>query len=198
MRNTDMRQHIIKVTRDLLKQNHDITIKNIADTSYVNIASVNYYFGSKDQLFKIVCEDYINEIKNGLLDIMLKNKESGTEVMLRKITSFLFESIMDNAGIMNYILQNLGNEQGDTLLETFFTENRFTLMLFDIFSKQTNIKDRERLIARYTILFASYLLPLFIKLSDSKLDIHKFMNTERFSDLFIEELLFIIKHDPNI
>ena len=198
MRNIDMRQHIIKVTRDLLKQNHDITIKNIADTSYVNIASVNYYFGSKDQLFKIVCEDYINEIKNGLLDIMLKNKESGTEVMLRKITSFLFESIMDNAGIMNYILQNLGNEQGDTLLETFFTENRFTLMLFDIFSKQTNIKDRERLIARYTILFASYLLPLFIKLSDSKLDIHKFMNTERFSDLFIEELLFIIKHDPNI
>ena len=33
---------------------------------------------------------------------------------------------MENAGIMNYILQNLGNEQGDMLLKTFFSENEFT------------------------------------------------------------------------
>lgn len=197
MRNTDMKQHIIKVTRNLLKESHDITIKNIADASYVNIASVNYYFGSKDQLFKIVCSDFINDLKNGLLDIMLHHDEEDTESLLRKTTSFLFECIMENAGIMNYILQNLGNEQGDVLLQTFFTENRFTLMLFDVFTKQTNITNRERLISRYTILFAAFLLPLFIKLSKAQSTKNNFINDDLFSEMFLEELQFIIKHDPN-
>lgn len=192
-----MRQHIIKVTSNLLKEGHDITIKNIADASYVNIASVNYYFGSKDQLFKIVCEEFINELKNGLLDIMIKYSEGSTEVLLRKIISYLFDCFMENAGIMNYILQNLGNEQGDTLLTTFFTENRFTLMLFDLFEKQTDIKNRERLFARYTILFASFLLPLFIKLSDSKSAKSNFINHDMFGEMFIDELLFIIRHNPH-
>ncbi|NMA05583.1 MAG: TetR/AcrR family transcriptional regulator, partial [Acholeplasmataceae bacterium] len=138
MKPTDIQKHIIEVTRELLKKNPDVTIKKIADASYVNIASVNYYFGSKNQLFKIVCEGFVEELKNVLLKLMLEREEGQTEVLLKKIISFLYDEIMENAGIMNYILQNLGNEQGDMLLKTFFSENEFTEKMFELFKKQTD------------------------------------------------------------
>lgn len=197
MKPTDIQKHIINVTRELLKKNPDVTIKNIADASYVNIASVNYYFGSKNQLFKIVCEDFVNEVKNGLLKLMFEREEGQTEVLLKNIISFLYERIMENAGIMNYILQNLGNKQGDMLLKTFFSENEFTEKMFELFQKQTDIQDKERLFARYTILFASFIFPLFIKLSDTHADQNKYIVDEMFGEMFIKELAFIIRHNPN-
>lgn len=197
MKPTDIQKHIIEVTRELLKKNPDVTIKKIADASYVNIASVNYYFGSKNQLFKIVCEGFVEELKNGLLKLMLEREEGQTEVLLKKIISFLYDEIMENAGIMNYILQNLGNEQGDMLLKTFFSENEFTEKMFELFKKQTDIQDKERLFARYTILFASFIFPLFIKLSDSDITSKRYIVDEMFGEMFIKELAFIIKHNPN-
>jgi len=197
MKPTDIQKHIIEVTRELLKKNPDVTIKKIADASYVNIASVNYYFGSKNQLFKIVCEGFVEELKNVLLKLMLEREEGQTEVLLKKIISFLYDEIMENAGIMNYILQNLGNEQGDMLLKTFFSENEFTEKMFELFKKQTDIQDKERLFARYTILFASFIFPLFIKLSDSDITSKRYIVDEMFGEMFIKELAFIIKHNPN-
>jgi len=197
MKPTDIQKHIIEVTRELLKKNPDVTIKKIADASYVNIALVNYYFGSKNQLFKIVCEGFVEELKNGLLKLMLEREEGQTEVLLKKIISFLYDEIMENAGIMNYILQNLGNEQGDMLLKTFFSENEFTEKMFELFKKQTDIQDKERLFARYTILFASFIFPLFIKLSDSDITSKRYIVDEMFGEMFIKELAFIIKHNPN-
>lgn len=197
MKPTDIQKHIIEVTRELLKKNPDVTIKKIADASYVNIASVNYYFGSKNQLFKIVCEGFVEELKNGLLKLMLEREEGQTEVLLKKIISFLYDEIMENAGIINYILQNLGNEQGDMLLKTFFSENEFTEKMFELFKKQTDIQDKERLFARYTILFASFIFPLFIKLSDSDITSKRYIVDEMFGEMFIKELAFIIKHNPN-
>lgn len=197
MKPTDIQQHIIDVTRELLKKNPDVTIKKIADASYVNIASVNYYFGSKNQLFKIVCEGFVEELKNGLLKLMLEREEGQTEVLLKNIISFLYDEIMENAGIMNYILQNLGNDQGDMLLKTFFSENEFTEKMFELFKKQTEIQDKERLFARYTILFASFIFPLFIKLSDSDITSKRYIVDEMFGEMFIKELAFIIRHNPN-
>ncbi len=197
MKPTDIQQHIIDVTRELLKKNPDVTIKKIADASYVNIASVNYYFGSKNQLFKIVCEGFVEELKNGLLKLMLEREEGQTEVLLKNIISFLYDEIMENAGIMNYILQNLGNDQGDMLLKTFFSENEFTEKMFELFKKQTEIQDKERLFARYTILFASFIFPLFIKLSDSDITSKRYIVDEMFGEMFIKELAFITRHNPN-
>ncbi len=197
MKPTDIQQHIIDVTRELLKKNPDVTIKKIADASYVNIASVNYYFVSKNQLFKIVCEGFVEELKNGLLKLMLEREEGQTEVLLKNIISFLYDEIMENAGIMNYILQNLGNDQGDMLLKTFFSENEFTEKMFELFKKQTEIQDKERLFARYTILFASFIFPLFIKLSDSDITSKRYIVDEMFGEMFIKELAFIIRHNPN-
>ena len=41
-----------------------MTIKDIADACFINIAAVNYHFGSKDNLIGIVINDLINNLKD--------------------------------------------------------------------------------------------------------------------------------------
>lgn len=54
---------ILQVTEKLLKEKGNVTIKEIADAAFVNIAAVNYHFRSKDALLQIVIEKSVR-IKN--------------------------------------------------------------------------------------------------------------------------------------
>ncbi len=69
--------------------------------------------------------------------------------------------------------------------------------MFELFKKQTEINNKERLFARYTILFASFIFPLFIKLSDNHANRNKYIVDEMFGEMFIKELAFIIRHNPS-
>ena len=59
MRNLEIKDRIIRETKTLLMKKGSVTIKDIADACYMNIASVNYSFGSKEIL--------INEVVSNLI-----------------------------------------------------------------------------------------------------------------------------------
>ena len=50
----DIKDVIVKTTKILLMEKGNATIKEIADKAYVNVAAINYHFGSKDNLIEIV------------------------------------------------------------------------------------------------------------------------------------------------
>lgn len=194
MRSNQIKQLIIEKTKELLKKNKNVTIKEIADACYVNIASVNYYFGSKDALLKIVTEEFIENLKVSLMEIITEqNGPNYIENTLRKTIQLLFERFLENAGIMSYLLENIGNEQGNILKDLFFTKNEFTEQIFTVFKQTTEEQNQMRLEARYIILFASFILPLVLSLSleDETLDYYVRQN---FTDLYLEELVHVIKY----
>src|SRR5690554_6439433 len=138
MRSNQIKRLIIEKTKELLKKNKNVTIKEIADACYVNIASVNYYFGSKDALLKIVTEEFIENLKVSLMEIITEqNGPNYIENTLRKTIQLLFERFLENAGIMSYLLENIGNEQGNILKDLFFTKNEFTEQIFTVFKQTT-------------------------------------------------------------
>ena len=194
MRSNQIKRLIIEKTKELLKKNKNVTIKEIADACYVNIASVNYYFGSKDALLKIVTEEFIENLKVSLMEIITEqNGPNYIENTLRKTIQLLFERFLENAGIMSYLLENIGNEQGNILKDLFFTKNEFTEQIFTVFKQTTEEQNQMRLEARYIILFASFILPLVLSLSleDETLDYYVRQN---FTDLYLEELVHVIKY----
>lgn len=194
MRSNQIKQLIIEKTKELLKKNKNVTIKEIADACYVNIASVNYYFGSKDALLKIVTEEFIENLKVSLMEIITEqNGPNYIENTLRKTIQLLFEKFLENAGIMSYLLENIGNEQGNILKDLFFTKNEFTEQIFTVFKQTTEEQNQMRLEARYIILFASFILPLVLSLSleEETLDYYVRQN---FTDLYLEELVHVIKY----
>lgn len=71
----DKRIHIIETAMDLFagKGYEGTSIRDIAEKASVNLAMVNYYFGSKEKLFENIVQ-YKSSLTRGLLDEILNNK----------------------------------------------------------------------------------------------------------------------------
>ena len=63
MSSQEIKRKLIENTKILIQKNATVTIKDISEASFVNIAAVNYHFGSKEKLMKIVIEEVLNELK---------------------------------------------------------------------------------------------------------------------------------------
>ncbi len=59
----EIKQKIILTTIECIEQEgiHGATIRKIADMAGVNVAAINYHFGSKEKLFEIVMNATLNE-----------------------------------------------------------------------------------------------------------------------------------------
>lgn len=61
--NVEIKGLIIQETKKRIRKNPKLTIKEIADACFVNIAAVNYHFGRKDNLMAIVVKEILDELK---------------------------------------------------------------------------------------------------------------------------------------
>ena len=66
MAKKDLKETMISAARSLIKEKGSFTIKELTDATNTNIASVNYHFGSKDNLSKIIITDLIVNLKEVL------------------------------------------------------------------------------------------------------------------------------------
>ncbi|MFA7725479.1 MAG: TetR/AcrR family transcriptional regulator, partial [Candidatus Izemoplasmatales bacterium] len=106
----ETKKAIIEATRILISQKSSITIREIADACYLNVAAVNYYFGSKDYLLSLVLDQIINEITHVIIDrlnqIPVNNPvEETLEIMINMIYGYA----IDNVGLIGYLFMNVEN-----------------------------------------------------------------------------------------
>lgn len=193
-----VKQLIIAKTKELIKKNHNLTIKDIADECYVNIAAVNYHFGSKDNLFTIVLNMIINELKETVFLEMEKiSDHDSLEDNLEKMLNIIYNFTIENTGVISYLFLKKDTQSNSTniLIESFFSDNKFTKIVIEYLKKSTSIKDDNILYARYMLLFSCFSIPLFIELAE-KQNNSKSMFTIQNSDFrqaYINELLRLIK-----
>ncbi len=112
----DKRVHIIETATDLFagKGYEGTSIRDIAEKASVNLAMVNYYFGSKEKLFENIVE-YKSALTRGLLDEILHNKElSGIEKIYAVIDSYL-EKLFTHRSFHRLIYQELILNQREEL-----------------------------------------------------------------------------------
>src|SRR5690606_8661318 len=108
MRDESIKKLIIQSTKELIKEKGDVTIKDIADYTHVNIAAVNYHFSSKNNLVQIVISDIMNEFKS---DILIKDKSYDQdmvylEVFLTEFLSLTYNYIFTQKGVIKYLYLN--------------------------------------------------------------------------------------------
>lgn len=112
----DKRTHIIETAMDLFagKGYEGTSIRDIAEKASVNLAMVNYYFGSKEKLFENIVE-YKSAVTRGILDEILKNKQLSSIEKIYAIIDSYVEKLFIHRSFHRLIYQELILNQREEL-----------------------------------------------------------------------------------
>ncbi len=188
---------MIEETRKILEEKGNVTIKDIAERCYVNIASVNYYFGSKENLIFLVLSEVLNEIKQNIFKLVEQKKGEDVEVFLQEVITVIYNFSVEHVGILRYLFMADGMKEGQLFefVRSFFLDPEFVSMVYTNLGKQLNTDDQKLLQVKYVIIFSSFFMPLFIQIiqptSHDEEQIEMFRDPD-FKNRFIEQLLKIL------
>ena len=146
------------------KGNMNFTIREVILDADVNIASVNYYFGTKRKLIQEIEKKFILTLLN--FQTILTNPQIPPKQRLFQWAYALIEELIKNPGIV-LILSNklILTEQFDENIELFIAENnRF---LNAIIKEITGIEEEEQIQLKIIRFNADLFFPmLFLKNSE--------------------------------
>lgn len=194
----NIKEKILDTAKELLKSNGSFTIKDIADQCYINIAAVNYHFGSKENLLNIVLQEIIDELKLLITQSVNRIAENTpVEDTMGIILNLIYTFALENIGIINYLFLNkeYQSENSHILIKEFFSDSPFTKSIYDKISESTKTQEPETLRVKYLLLFSSFALPMFMQILEdkNKQDTITLKNPS-FRKKYIKELLKIL-HD---
>ncbi len=197
MKQAEIKRKIIDATKALLKTNGHVTIKDIADYCYINIAAVNYHFGSKERLIEIVIGEVLADVKSHITMEMHQflNKVSMKD-FLEQVVTYVYNFAIDNVGILSYLFLTREQQLTSTnqLLDTFFTDSEFTKLVYKNLKQSAKTDNPKELLAKYVMIFSSFAIPLFIQLiqKDShNQQIETFRDPE-FKQFYLNQLLTLV------
>src|ERR1700750_1770708 len=112
----DKREQIIETALKLFAEKgfEGTSIRDIAEKASVNVAMVNYYFGSKEKLFEKIVE-YKSSVTRGLLDEILHNKELSSIQKIEEIIDSYIERLFTHRIFHRLIHQELILNQRESL-----------------------------------------------------------------------------------
>jgi AcrR family transcriptional regulator len=198
MASEDIKRKLIENTKKLLQEKATITIKDIADASFVNIAAVNYHFGSKESLMRIVLNEILDNLKSYVTQELIHTKNDKTfEEKLEMMINYIYNFALENVGLLNYLFLSteLQKDSSSLLIDQFFADNQFTRIVYQSLAESTSTLNEIELRAKYILLFSSFCIPLFIQISQTKLQgsmkIELFKDPE-FRQTYIKSIMKIL------
>ncbi len=131
------RDRIIATTINIIGQEgiQNLTTRNIAQAADVNIAAINYYFGSKDKLIKLALERTLDEMA-GLPGDLLELQKLDERARLRAFLSGMMGGAIKYPGLVKaHLFPTFLHNNYDTPFV-----RRFSALLTDIQDKTTKLK----------------------------------------------------------
>lgn len=99
--------------------------RDIAEESGINLALINYYFGSKENLFKIIVEQKFMKLF-GTLEPILSNNSIPIIEKVTLITNNYTSMLMENEDLPIFVLNNIKRDK--ELLKNVITQSRLLSM----------------------------------------------------------------------
>jgi AcrR family transcriptional regulator len=116
---TVKREHILHVAEQLFaEQGFDGTsIRDIAQQAGVNLAMINYYFGSKENLMASLLE-YRSKYTLGLLEELNKDEKLSPWDKMDRLVDFYVEKILANHRMHNIMAHQYNTTRSDVIRKT--------------------------------------------------------------------------------
>lgn len=156
----DKKQHIKEVALNLFKKSGRLTAREIASNAHVNVASVNYYFGSKDNLIQEIIKTLTDELKNNIItpDLIDQN----INVIKDHLANQLYDYTQESPGLFIYIFSAVTNQSSDsrTLLDQMGYFEVIHHFIKALIKKHAELTDEEEVHNRVIIFTSSLAVSL--------------------------------------
>lgn len=163
------KETIINATKQVLKQKGNATIKDIADAAFVNIAAINYHFGSKDNLITIVISEMVKGLRDEVAKLIHKRVETKDDfdILMTNLVNVVFQFAEENIGIVSYSFVQIATEPttSNVLVEFFLQDEEFLSLIINSLQSIFPDASYETLFAKYLVLFSSFVVPFFLNFS---------------------------------
>jgi TetR/AcrR family transcriptional regulator, regulator of cefoperazone and chloramphenicol sensitivity len=161
----DTKSKILETAAEIIgrERNLNLTIREIANRAEVNIASVNYYFGSKENLLsevEMLLMEKIRQIYTGL-----DNNSLSTREKLVNWADNLIKHLIDYPGII-YLIGTRVLERENTCLNIYL--NLLETDLIPLVKELTGINDEKIAGFKVLHLISGIVYPILIFSSDNE------------------------------
>lgn len=182
----DTKEQIIKVVLQIIGQHgvQQITVREIARQAKVNVAAINYHFGSKEQLIK-QSMDFYTKTMSGVLSI-LDEEGDPKEKMLKFLNKFVENAIYYPGVTKSFISKMMSPEEIDPLLT--LTQKQGIGKMVKILRELTTNVEEEQLKLLGLQIMSAILYPVLINKQLPELYEFDYINKEN-REMYVE-LLF--------
>lgn len=164
----DTRSKILQEAIDIVGLKGEFTIREVAEKAGVNVASINYYFGNKNNLLKEV-ENYYSEILYKIQSEILADKSLNARAKLtswsKSFIVFMFRSPALLGLIVNII--NEDKSYNPLLVQRIYLSKELQSTIENLIKECTGIKSERVLNYKYLQIFSGILGPVISKIVSS-------------------------------
>ncbi|SHF61288.1 transcriptional regulator, TetR family [Caldanaerobius fijiensis DSM 17918] len=155
---SETKEKILSATIDIVGVKGEATIREITEKAGVNVASINYYFGNKNNLLKEVENYYAEKLFKSSYDI-LRDDNLDLEDKLFKWSINLVEYMFKYPALIAIIvkLTNDDKNYNPVIIKKIYLNDEIQKIIKDIIKKITNIEDSKVLNFKYMQLFSGIL-----------------------------------------
>lgn len=193
----DTKNRILQTAIEIVGLKGEFTIREIAEKSEVNVASINYYFGNKNNLLKEVETYYADILYHAQYEILKDDSLSSQQ----KLTNWAMSLIgfMFQRPALIYLIVNIFNEDKSykpVLVQKIYLNSELQSVIEEIIKDSTGITEERLLNCKYLQLFSGVLGPVLGKIvsstfgeGQSVFDMNSQEDLNRYIDLLISGVL---------
>lgn len=172
--NLNTKEKVLFATIELYGTKGDMTVRQICDKAGVNVASINYHFGSKENLLKEVEKYYSGLLYDMQKKIIMDDLKAPREKLI-DWANILMKFVLDYPALI-MLVANL------VLQDENYNTNMVDKILGDVESKEniqntirsiTKIEDKEILNFKYMQLFSGVIGPIIFQMIPNIKDTNK-------------------------
>lgn len=191
IKKSDARERIIKAVLEIIGKKGDVrvTVREISSEANVNLAAVNYYFRTKQNLFDEIEKYFFSKVFE--INKILDNKLEASRKRILKWARELTWLLNKNPGIIWIISSKvMKKEKSGVFLNEFI--HKKDQRIIDLISDATGIKDEEILAIKSMQIITGIINPLILFYgfkSDFKLRLDEPETMNTYVEMLIDSVL---------
>lgn len=194
------KKQIMDSALQVLRKTGNLTFKEISADCGVNVASINYHYGSKELLIKELINNLIDKLKNLINSFMAV---AGKDNDLNKITELLLTALYDftdeNINFLRYTVnsshKDIYNHFNTQFSSIFTMENDFTKDMIRRIKAISGDDSTTNAMVKYIIMVSSFAFPISFDLNLLEANPHHNpfpISNENIKELYVKTLLQIL------